>query len=103
MPPSDGGMMAEVLPPGHPPDPPRKQAHCFVLTKGDDRLVCELWSHPFGWELRLEDSRELLRSQVCRTFDEVFDIFGSWKEALQEQGWRSRLFSEGASDADGKA
>jgi hypothetical protein len=55
---------------------PRELGACWVLRKGKRQARCEMWSHVFGWELRLIASGELLRSQVCRTQEEVFDIRG---------------------------
>jgi hypothetical protein len=49
--------------------------------------VCELWSHEFGWELRLVvDGGELTRSQVCRSQDEVLDVTEQWKAAMVGKG-----------------
>jgi hypothetical protein len=48
---------------------------------------CTLVSHPLGWELRLMTT-DLLRSQVCRSSDEVLDIQESWKAAMIEKGWQ---------------
>jgi hypothetical protein len=49
--------------------------------------VCELWSHEFGWELRLVvDGGELIRSQVCRSQDEVLDVTEQWKAAMVGKG-----------------
>lgn len=66
---------------------PRKQGDLFELRKGKKRAICELWTHPLGWEVRLEASGELLRTQVCRSQDEVFATFESWKAAMVAKGW----------------
>jgi hypothetical protein len=63
---------------------PRKQGDLFILKKGERSAVCELWSHQFGFELRLEAAGELLQSQVCRSDREVFDTFEEWKAAKIE-------------------
>ena len=47
--------------------------HKSVCCKARE-AVCELWSHQFGWELRLViDGGILRRSQVCRSNDEILD------------------------------
>ena len=43
--------------------------------------------HEFGFELRLIVG-ELMRSQVCRSSDEVLDTQESWKAAMIAKGWR---------------
>jgi hypothetical protein len=49
--------------------------------------VCELWSHEFGFELRLAIAGELVRTTVCRTHEDLFEICKDWKEAMTESGW----------------
>ena len=44
----------------------------WMLRKGEKVARCSLVSHPLGWELRLITT-DLLRSQVCRSSDEVLD------------------------------
>ena len=58
----------------------------LAFAKGKRKASCELWTHVLGWELRLVASGELLRSQVCRTQEEVFDTFEQWKAAMLEKG-----------------
>ena len=53
----------------------------------DHVAVCELWSHLFGWELRLLVDGELLRSQFCRTGGAWITLFDLWKTKLLEKGW----------------
>ena len=49
--------------------------------------ACRLMTHQLGWELRLEIAGSLLRSQVCRTQDEVLDTSQQWKAAMIEKDW----------------
>jgi hypothetical protein len=70
---------------------PVELAELFHLAKGNNRRVrCLILSHKFGFELRLVfGSRpELLRSQVCRTDDEVLTTGEEWKASMIEEGWR---------------
>ena len=58
-------------------------------AKGDTErvAVCELWWHQLGWELRLLAAGELLRSQVCRAFNEWLGVADEWRAAMIEKGW----------------
>jgi hypothetical protein len=47
-----------------------------------------LVSHEFGWELRLMTT-DLLRSQVCRSSEEILSTHEQWKAAMLEKGWRA--------------
>ena len=48
---------------------------------------CLIFSHEFGWELRLEVG-ELFRTQVCRSTQEIRAVQENWKAAMVEKGWR---------------
>jgi hypothetical protein len=52
------------------------------------RAVCRMFSHEFGWELRLEIDGDQIRTGLCRDQDSVFTTFESWKAALCEAGWQ---------------
>jgi hypothetical protein len=58
----------------------------WTLRKNDKMARCTLVTHPLGWELRLMTT-DLLRSQVCRSSDEILDTVESWKAAMLEGGW----------------
>lgn len=53
-------------------------------------MRCLIYTHQFGFELRLllGSKADLLRSQVCRSDDEVLTIGEQWKAKLLEEGWR---------------
>ena len=59
----------------------------WTLRKGEKRAQCVPVSHELGWEPRLMTT-DLLRSQVCRSSDEVLDTSEKWKAAMLEKGWR---------------
>ena len=61
----------------------------FRLTKNPLEAGAALFSHQFGWEVRLLVGRqfEVVQSQVCRTQDEVLTTGEEWKAAMLEQGW----------------
>ena len=58
----------------------------WTLNKRDQIAQCVLFSHEFGWELRLEVG-ELFRTQVCRSTEEILDTQESWKASMIEKGW----------------
>jgi hypothetical protein len=57
----------------------------WVLRKGAKVARCSLVTHQLGWELRLITT-DLLRSQVCRSSEEVVDTHGLWKAAMMAKG-----------------
>lgn len=60
----------------------------FILKKNSRTAVCRLFSHQFGCEVRLMVGDEILRTQVCRTQEEVFTTGEQWKTAMETRGWR---------------
>ena len=68
---------------GHPVE----LCDAWVLRKGDRVARCVLVSHQLGWELRLM-TPDLLRSQVCRSSEEILSTHEQWKTAMLDKGWR---------------
>jgi hypothetical protein len=66
---------------------PVRLRDAWTMRKGDKVARCELWSHHFGWELRLMTT-DLLRSQVCRSSEEILNTHEAWKAAMLEKGWK---------------
>lgn len=66
---------------------PREVAEWWTLKKGQRRAVCRMFSHVFGHELRLEVSRELVASEVCRSDDDVLSCQERWRTGLEAKGW----------------
>lgn len=64
--------------------PPVSLGKAWTLGKGRHIAVCELFSHQFGWELRLTIG-PLLRTQVCRGTDDVLRVQEEWRAALIER------------------
>lgn len=60
----------------------------WTVRKGRRSAVCELWTHPRGWELRLTSGATVLRSEVCEGQDDVFGTHEAWKAAMIDEGWR---------------
>jgi hypothetical protein len=61
----------------------------WTLRKGDKTATCILVTHPLAWELRLMTS-DLLRSQGCRTSEEVLTVQEAWKASILAKGWIER-------------
>ena len=59
----------------------------WTLVKGGRAIQCVLYSHQFGWELRMAYAQTLVRSHVCRSEEEVFTTQEEWKAAMQTKGW----------------
>ena len=66
---------------------PSELGDLFRLTKGEKSARCALWSHWSGWELRLDAAGEMIRTQVCRSEEEVFSTGERWKKNMQSRGW----------------
>ena len=67
---------------------PREEAEWWTLKKGQRRAVCRMWSHQLGHELRLEVSRELVASKVCKTEKDMLDCHEFWFARLLAEGWK---------------
>jgi hypothetical protein len=62
------------------------------MTKSDGIVthvaVCEVWTNPAGWELRLiMDGHSLPVTTAVRSHDDIRTLIDSWKAALLEIGW----------------
>jgi hypothetical protein len=73
---------------------PIKIGEVFHVQKDQKRAVCELWTHPFGWELRLEAAGEIIQTQVCRSQEGRGRPFEQWKGAMIEKGWSDDTFRD---------
>ena len=64
----------------------------FRLTKpnGDHPIaaVCEVWSHPDGWQLRMViDGHGLLLSAVVQSPPKMLARVEKWRAAMLAKGW----------------
>ena len=67
-------------------------SHGFRLTKpnGDHAIsaVCEVWSHPYDWELRMViDGHGLLLATVEGSVPKMLARVEKWRAAMLEKGW----------------
>jgi hypothetical protein len=67
---------------------PIELGDAWTLRKGEKVARSILVTHPLGWELRLMTT-DLLRSQVCRSSDEILDTGEAWKTGMVAKGGRS--------------
>ena len=65
---------------------PVELGDAWTLRKGTKVVRCMLVSHPLGWELRLMVG-ELLRSQACRSSEEVLTTQESRQAAMMGKWW----------------
>ena len=68
---------------------PIELGDAWTLRKGQKVARCILVTHPLGSELRLMTS-DLLRSQVCRSSEEILSTHEAWKTAMLDRGWQDR-------------
>jgi hypothetical protein len=60
----------------------------FVLERHSSarrRAVCERWTHPHGWELRLLINQQLARCTVCYSDTECTDTAEAWRQENGQQ------------------
>jgi len=65
---------------------PEQVGIAWTLKKRQHVTQCLVFSHEFGWEVRLEIG-ELFRTQVCRSSNEVLKTCEEWKIVMQGKGW----------------
>lgn len=67
---------------------PEELRELFSLSKSaGTKARCALWSHQFGWELRLTVNDSVIRTQVCRVFADILTASEEWQAAMRAQGW----------------
>ena len=60
----------------------------WTLTKAGKSAVCTVWSHQFGFELRLAiDGDDLPRTQTCPSTEDLVRVQEEWRGALEAKGW----------------
>ena len=67
---------------------PELLSPAWTLTKGPRVAACTVWSHQFGFELRLVvDGDDLPRTQVCPSHEDLIALQETWRAALAGKGW----------------
>ena len=59
----------------------------WTLRKRNHVVACGLFTHQFGWELRLEVG-DLFMTHVCKSDREIEDVSAGWKQAMFDKGWQ---------------
>ncbi len=63
----------------------------WTLSKGQRSAACTVWSHEFGFELRLVVSGDPLpRTEVCRSQEDLIATQDEWRAAFEAKGWIGR-------------
>jgi hypothetical protein len=79
------------LMPYGPLEGPKEIGNIWVAFKESRRLVCALSTHSLGWELRLMVMGGMfIRTEVCKTQTQVFELADQWKQDAVARGWRER-------------
>jgi hypothetical protein len=70
---------------------PKELGDLFRLTKNRREARAALYSHQFGWEVRLLVGRqqEPVRTQVCKSQDDVLTTGETWKASMMREGWNA--------------
>ena len=66
------------------------QGFCLTKANGDHPMsaVCEVWSHPDGWELRMViDGHGLLLATVEGSVPKMLARVEKWQAAMLAKGW----------------
>ena len=68
---------------------PKEIGDLFRVTKNRRKARAVIFSHQFGWEVRLlvASQLEIVQTQVCRSQEEVPSTGEQWRAAMIEKGW----------------
>lgn len=67
---------------------PRTIGEIWTLAREPATIVCVLWTHSLGWELRLMNGTKAIRKQVCRSEGEVFSTSDAWMAQAKATGYQ---------------
>ncbi len=80
------GRLMQLFPPREHFVSPERLSPAWTLERDHETAECVVWSHQFGFELRLT-ARGELRSQVCVTEQDLIAVQEEWRAALEAKGW----------------
>jgi hypothetical protein len=63
------------------------QRQWWRLTKGSRAVVCDIWTHPLGGELRCEVDGEMFGTRASRVLSDLLDASDEWRKASEAKGW----------------
>ena len=64
-----------------------KMGELWKLTKGSRVVVCSLWNHPIGAEVRCDVDGDMRQTKAGRDLVALLDESDKWKTQFQEKGW----------------
>ena len=81
--------MTSVWNPPHPPwrGHSERVGQWWRLTKGSRAVVCDIYTHPLGGELRCDVDGEMFGTRASRSLDDLLRASDEWKAGFQEKGW----------------
>jgi hypothetical protein len=84
--------MIDAVPPSNWDGASSELGELFVMRRGRRETRCKLFSHQFGWELRLVMGvrADVMLNKICGSRDEVLRTAEQWKTALVDKGWAER-------------
>ena len=84
------GAMPPSVPQRHTSTAPERLSPAWRLHRGGRTATCNVWSHLFGFELRLTlPGDPLPRTHVCKSQEELIATQDEWRAALEAHGWRA--------------
>jgi len=69
---------------------PELLSPAWTVEKVRRTADCQVWSHQFGFELRLPVSGDNLpRTQVVCSHEDLIRVQEEWRKALEAKGWNT--------------
>jgi hypothetical protein len=59
----------------------------WKLTKGSRAVVCDIYTHPLGGELRCDVDGEMFGTRASRNLNDLLDASDAWRKAFEAKGW----------------
>lgn len=68
-------------------DAPERVSVLWTYGEAPRQVTCEIWTHWSGFELRLLFNGGLLRSQVCRSHEQLAQTEEEWRLSVASKDW----------------
>ena len=66
---------------------PQALGNVWTLQRGAVILRCALATHSLGWELRLVAGKNFIRTQVCKSEQDVTRVSDAWSAEARTKGF----------------
>ena len=66
---------------------PERVGNWWTLKKGSRTVVCDIYTHPLGGELRCDVDSEMFGTRASRTLDDLLAASDEWRKAFEGKGW----------------